>query len=283
VLNFEFSPIVWWFGNSAEWKERCKMHPDLEKLIVLQGHDVEAKRLRDEMAALPKQVAALETKAKATEGQRAVIANLIAKEEALRRRQESDVKDHQAKIARIRKQMDLATTTVQVTAFEHEISFAQAEIARLEDAEIESMERSEGLESQKKLADEALTDALATLERERVRATETIAQDKALLAAVEEKRKVERAEISESALSTYDRIAKAKGTAVAEALNQKCMACQMMVRPQRWNDLRDRNNEETMMSCETCGRLLYYDPARDSPQRKTVPVESIAASIIRQL
>ena len=39
------------------------MHPDLEKLIVLQAHDVEAKRLRDEMVALPKQVAALETKA----------------------------------------------------------------------------------------------------------------------------------------------------------------------------------------------------------------------------
>ena len=33
------------------------MHPDLEKLIVLQGLDVEAKRLRDEMAALPKHVA----------------------------------------------------------------------------------------------------------------------------------------------------------------------------------------------------------------------------------
>ena len=90
-----------------------------------------------------------------------------------------------------------------------------------------------------------------------------------------------RAEIDEAALSTYDRIAKAKGTAVAEALNQKCMACQMMVRPQRWNDLRDRNNEETMMTCESCGRLLYYDPARDAPQRKAVPVESIAASIIR--
>jgi predicted nucleic acid-binding Zn-ribbon protein len=259
------------------------MHPDLEKLIVLQGHDVESKRLRDEMAALPKQVAALETKAKAIEGQRAVIVDLLAKEEALRRRQESDVKDHQAKIARIRKQMDMATTTVQVTAFEHEIGFAQAEIGRLEDAEIESMERSEGLESQKQLADEALADATAALERERVRATQAIAQDKTLLAAVEEKRKTERAEIGETALSTYDRIAKAKGTAVAEALNQKCTACQMMVRPQRWNDLRDRDNAEVMMTCESCGRLLYYDPARDSPQRKTVPVESIAASIIRSL
>ena len=85
-----------------------------------------------------------------SQGQRAVIVDLIAKEEALRRRQESDVKDHQAKIARIRKQMDMATTTVQVTAFEHEIAFAQAEVSRLEDAEIESMERSEGFESQKK-------------------------------------------------------------------------------------------------------------------------------------
>ena len=259
------------------------MHPDLEKLIVLQGHDVEAKRLRDEMIALPKHVASLETKAKAIEGQRAVILDLLVKEETLRRRQESDVKDHQAKIARVRKQLDMATTTVQVTAFEHEIAFAQAEIGKLEDAEIESMERSEGLESQKRLADEALADSTATLEREKVRAAEAIAQDKVLLAAVEEKRKAERVEISESALSTYDRIAKAKGTAVAEALNQQCMACQMMLRPQRWNDLRDRNNEEMMMTCESCGRLLYYDPARDSPQRKTVPVESIAASIIRSL
>ena len=259
------------------------MHPDLEKLIVLQHHDVEAKRLRDEMVALPKHVAALETKAKATVGQRAVIVDLIAKEDTLRRRQESDVKDFQAKIGRLRKNMDMATTTVQVTAFEHEIAFAQTEISRLEDSEIESMERSEALESQKKLADDAVTDTAATLERERVRAAEVVALDKTLLTSVEEQRKAVRAEIGESALSIYDRVAKAKGTAVAEALNQKCMACQMMVRPQRWNDLRDRSNDETMMTCESCGRLLYYDPARDSPQRKTVPVESIAASIIRSL
>jgi predicted nucleic acid-binding Zn-ribbon protein len=259
------------------------MHPDLEKMIVLQAHDVEAKRLRDEMTALPKHVATLEAKAKATQGQRAVIVDLITKEEVMRRRQESDVRDQQVKIDRLRKHMDLATTTVQVTAFEHEIAFAQTEVSRLEDAEIESMERSEGLEAQRLLANEAVTEASATLERERARAAEMIAHDKILLAEVEEKRKAVRAEIDESALSNYDRISKAKGTAVAEALNQKCMACQMMVRPQRWNDLRDRGNDETMMTCESCGRLLYYDPARDAPQRKTVPVESIAASIIRSL
>jgi len=259
------------------------MHPDLEKLIVLQGLDIEAKRLRDEMTALPKHVAGLTAKAKSIEGQRAVVLDLIAKEEALRRRQESEVKDHQAKIGRVRKQLDLATTTVQVTAFEHEIGFVQGEVSRLEDAELESMERSEALEAQKSVADAAMEDATKTLERERLRAVETIANDKALLAEVDRKREALRPEIGESALSTYDRIARGKGTGLAEALNQKCMACQMMLRPQRWNDLRDRSNEDEIMTCESCGRLLYYDPARDAPQRKTVPVESIAASIVRSL
>jgi predicted nucleic acid-binding Zn-ribbon protein len=112
---------------------------------------------------------------------------------------------------------------------------------------------------------------------------EVIALDKAALAEVDKKRAALRPEIGEAALSNYDRIAKGKGTGLAEALNQKCMACQMMLRPQRWNDLRDRSNEDEIMTCESCGRLLYYDPARDAPQRKTVPVESIAASIVRSL
>jgi hypothetical protein len=57
----------------------------------------------------------------------------------------------------------------------------------------------------------------------------------------------------------------------------------MLVRPQRWNDLRDRSNDETMLTCESCGRILYWDPARDAPQEKQAQKESIAASIVRAL
>ena len=268
------------------------MHPDLAKLIVLQMHDIEAKRLRDEMAALPKLVASLDAKAKATVGQRAVILDLIQKEEVLRRRLESDIKDLQQKIERTKKKIDAATTTVQVTALEHEAAFAKAEISRLEDTELESMERSEALEAQRTLADAAVADAAAIHQRESASAAETLARDAIALAEVDAKREAERTEIidsptGDSSLATYDRIARGKGTAVSEALNQKCTACQMMVRPQRWNDLRDNSPEstasQTLMTCENCGRLLFYDPARDSPNRKVVEVESIAASIIRSL
>lgn len=258
------------------------MHPDLEKLMVLQRHDVEAKRLRDEMTALPKMIAELEAKAKAAEKQKVSVAEAIAKEEVLRRRQESDIKDQQAKMAKVRKQLDQATTTTQVTAFEHEVAFAQAEISKLEDAELESMERSEKLAADKIAADEAVVSAEKVLERERARSAETVTQDKIALESVERERMAERAEIGEDSLSLYDRIAKAKGTAVSEGVDQKCSVCQMLVRPQRWNDLRDRDNQ-AMMTCESCGRLLYYDPARDAPQKKAVRSESIAASIVRSL
>jgi uncharacterized protein len=268
------------------------MHPDLAKLAVLQAQDLEAKGLRDQLAALAKQVAALETKAKATVGQRAVVAGLIAKEEALRRKEESDIADLRQKLERTRKKLDMTTTTHQLEALEHEAAFARSEIGRIEDAELESMERGEALEAQFALANVAVDQAAATLQHESENASRAIAHDQAALIELELKRLALRAEVVESetgeaSLASYDRIARAKGTAVSEALNQKCTACQMMVRPQRWNDLRDNSPgseaSRTIMSCENCGRMLYYDPARDSPERKPVAVESIAAQIVRSL
>jgi hypothetical protein len=268
------------------------MHPDLAKLVVLQTHDIEAKRLRDQIAALPRQLATVELKAAATVGQRAIVLDLIAKEDALRRRQESEIADRKLKLARTQKKIDAATNTVQVNALEHETAFARAEINRLEDAELESMERGEALDAQRTLADQAVADAAATLEQERARIHELLARDRAALAEVDALRAALRSQIAQSdtgedSLSIYDRISRSKGTAVSQALNQRCSACQMMVRPQRWNDLRDNTpgspSSQTLMTCENCGHLLYYDPARDSPQRPTVQVESIAAQIVRSL
>ncbi len=260
------------------------MHPDLRNLIELQKYDLEARGLGDRLAALPKQIAALQAKLRALEGQRSVVLDLLQKEEALRRRQGSDIKDWQGKIARAAKQMDMATTSVQVTAYEHEIGFGRKEVARIEDAELESMVRTEEMEAQRALADRAVADAQAELTREQRRSVEVLDRDRKLLAEVEQKRLRLRPEIGESALQSYDRVAKAKGTGLAEGVAGKCSACQMMVRPQKWNDLRDRSNADLMMTCESCGRLLFWDPARDAPQKKAAErEESVAARIVKSL
>ena len=270
------------------------MHPDLSKLIDLQALDDELRREHDHIAALGKALASAESGAKAADTQLVQLREAIAKEEALRRREESDIGDLRQKLDRAQKKLDLATTTAQVTALEHEISFLKAEISRLEDQELESMERSETLEAQQVTAQQTAADASAALSRKRTRSAEETAAARAVIADVESRRAALRAEIVEASstgdtsLATYDRVARGKGNAVAQALDHKCSACQMMVRPQRWNDLMDNSPEspasQSLMTCETCGRLLYYDPARDAPQRKpAVPErqESIAAQIVR--
>lgn len=264
------------------------MHPDMLKLMGLQALDLEAKRLRDEVAALPGQVGALEQKSKAVAGQRAVVLDLLAQEETLRRRQESDIADLKTKAVRARQKLDAATSAAQVTALEHELAFGNKEVLRLEDLELESMERSEALETQKTIADKVVAEAEAAFTRMREQAVGILDKNNAALADVDPRRGAQRATISEATLSVYDRISRTRGSGIAEALEGKCTSCQMMLRPQRWNDLRDRDNED-MVTCESCARLLYYDPARDAPQRKpqqgAAPdrKESIAAQIVRGL
>lgn len=259
------------------------MHPDLEKMISLQKLDLEGRRLTEEMAELPKRVASRATDHEKAQKHLASISESLGKEEALRRRQELDIKDQQQKATRLRKQMDVVTSTTQATALEHEINFVEAEIGRLEDAELESMERTEQLDAQKTEAEETVVNLARAHAAESARAAEVTERDRALLTEVNSRRNEFRATIGEDALSVYDRVAKSRGTALAEGVDQKCSACQMVVRPQRWNDLRDRSNHEIMLTCESCGRLLYWDPARDAPQKKPVKEESIAASIVRAL
>ena len=263
------------FAFAVVFRQERPMHPDIQKLVVLQQHDLALRALRVEMAALPKHVASLAATSAAAQAALIAVEEAIVKEETLRRRQESEVRDQQQKIAKVQKQMDAATTTIQVTAFEHEIAFAQTEISRLEDAELESMERSEAFERDRKAAAESVSESETMLERERLRTAEIIERDKAQVAELEANRTALRPQIGETALANYDRIAKAKGTGLAEGVDQKCSACQMLVRPQKWNELRDRLNEELMMTCETCGRLLYCDPARDAPVKKGVEAAGV--------
>jgi predicted nucleic acid-binding Zn-ribbon protein len=165
--------------------------------------------------------------------------------------------------------MESATSAAQISALEHEITFAEQSISQLEDQELASLERSDSFEAEKTRLAGLLQSTTAALEAARARAAEVTSHNSAQITAIEAERSALRPRISENVLSNYDRIAKAKGTAVSEARDHKCSACQMMVRPQRWNDLsgRDPDSEfaNTIFNCETCGRMLFYDPRRDAP------------------
>lgn len=246
------------------------MNQDLEHLIVLQAQDLELTRLRAEVAEGPKRVRQAEQALAASEAALKACRDSLASEEKLRRGQESEIGSHRTKLERLRRSLDGATSAAQVSAFEHEITFAQSAITRLEDEEFASMERTEALEGELSAKQAAQEKAQSQLTAERERAERTRVEYGATIAGIERERTNLRAEVSEQWLATYDRLSKAKGTAVAEALGNatsgKCSACQMTVRPQRWQDLTGRDHQDEIFTCETCGRLLYWDLRRDTPK-----------------
>lgn len=249
------------------------MNADLENLIVLQAQDLELGRLRAELVEAPRRVQAAETALHLAHATLAKCQAGLAGEDKLRRSQDSGIATLRTKGERLRRSLDGATSTQQVAAFEHEIAFALTAIDELEEQAFASMERTEALETERKVAETALEHAGAALTAERERAAALKERHGAAIAGIERERSSIRAVVAAPRLASYDRLAKTRGTAVAEAVGNatsgKCTACQMGVRPQRWQDLIGRDYPDEIFTCETCGRMLFWDPRRDTPRAWT--------------
>jgi hypothetical protein len=242
------------------------MNADIERLIVLQAIDIEQQRLEAELKEAPRRIATAESAVHGAEQALAAAQQGLTREEALRRSQELDAEGHRSKIARLRRQMDSATSAAQIAALEHEIGFAESAIRKLEDEEIASMERSEELEAHRAASAAQLERARSGCAAERERSAAAIERAHSRITALETERASLRGSVGERPLAIYDRVRKSRGTGLSEALEHKCSACQMMVRPQRWNDLTGRDHEDEIFTCETCGRILFWDPRRDAPR-----------------
>lgn len=246
------------------------MNPDLEHLIVLQAQDLDLARLRTEIAEAPRRVQAAEAALRSAQEAAVKVRQSLTEEEKLRRSKESDIATQRSKLDRLHRSLDGASSAAQIAAFENEIRFSEAAIAKLEDDEYASLERTEALLPQQVQAEALQGRRNEELEAERKRSAQVIESNREQVAGVEEQRQQLRAQVSENWLSQYDRLSKSKGTALAEALGTatqgRCSACQMGVRPQRWRDLTGRDHEDNIFTCESCGRMLFWDPRRDTPK-----------------
>lgn len=251
------------------------MHPDLEKLISLQQTDAEIARVSDEVAALPKRVAEIEAKladAKAAV-ERAKAA--IKADEVSRRKHESDIATLQQKVSKLRDQQLGVKTNQEYRALVHEIEFAEKDIREHEDRILDTMVDSESLEKQVKTAEVELRTQSADVEKEKNEARARTAEDEKLLAGLHARRDQLRSGIGGDILPHYDRVLRLRKTALAEARDHKCSACQVMLRPQTYNEVRANDR---ILVCDSCQRILFYDPARDAaPAAAEQPAPSTAA------
>ena len=248
------------------------MNADLENLLSLQEADREIARLRQEIASLPRKVAVIEEKLAGSKAQVEKAQAALKAGEAAKRKHEADIQAQQQKISKYRDQSLEVKTNDQYKALMHEISFAEQGIRDAEDKILETMLGAEEQDRLLRTAQAELKAETAEIEKEKKEVRERTEQDERELAEWNAKRDSLRSRITESVLMHYDRVAKQRGTGVAEVLTDKCTACHVLLRPQTLNEVK---TNEQVITCSTCNRILIYrPPAEAAPAPAPVHAEA---------
>jgi uncharacterized protein len=120
------------------------------------------------------------------------------------------------------------------------------------------MGESESLDKNVKAAEMALKSEKAEVEKEKSEARDRTAIDEKASNELKKERAEIVAGVAAPVYNQYERVRRArKGIGVAEAADGRCTACQMSMRPQFFQELK---RGDKVMACESCLRILYYNP-----------------------
>jgi predicted nucleic acid-binding Zn-ribbon protein len=237
------------------------MLQDLALALRLQGLDRKIAILENEIATLPKHIAEIEKRLDSHTRRLEADRAALAANGRDRKKLEGEIQLHEQKISKLRDQMLVVKTNEQYKALQNEISYIETETRKAEDRILELMEQSEALDANVKKADGELKTEQKQVESEKARARQRTEVDQKELAEKRAERKSITEQLEPKFYTEYERVRKkTKNTPIADATDGRCSACQIALRPQFFQDLR---RGDKVMYCESCGRLLTYNPVVD--------------------
>lgn len=233
------------------------MIPDIKHAIRLQILDDRITVLTREIATLPKHIAEIEKKLEGhlrrLGADKAALGNNLKE----RKKIEGDNQAHEQKISKLKGQMMEAKDNKQYQAFQDEINFCLHETGAGEERILVLMSEAEPLEKNVKAAELALAEEKKQVDAEKKRMQERTAVDRQEIERLRGERVTIVAEMTPKVASEYERIRKGRaGVAMAEAVNGRCSKCNITLRPQFLQELKLGN---TVMVCESCRRMMYYN------------------------
>lgn len=235
------------------------MHPGLKELLQVQTIDLKLAELAAEIARFPRRIAEIDAQVEAA---RAVLAKTReAHSSSLkdRKKLELDVESWKEKVRKYKDQTAQVKTNEAYRALVHEIEAAENEIRKAEDAVLEHMVAGEEHDRQVKAGEKALAEAEASAKAAKQSVEDERTKLTAQQSALRSERDREAAAVPPTLLERYRTYApRHHGMAVALLDGETCSGCRVHLRPHIVQRLMRPENEE-IVQCESCGRMLYFD------------------------
>ena len=232
------------------------MLPEVEKLVRVQHHDQKIKAIDKELAGIP--VEEEDIKERLVGDQRAVEAAKLEMQqtEVAIKNLEIDVATRRDSITKLKMQQFETRKNEEYQRMGKEIERYTAEIAGLEDREMELMEQADVQKKALESARAKLAGNETSVKEELEDLGELAAKLKADRAAEVMEMEKNAAAMDDAVIDNYNRLFKSKnGMAVVGLVDEICQGCHMKVVKATVVEVKAENH---LAHCENCGRILYW-------------------------
>lgn len=232
------------------------MFEPIEKLLILQDRDQHIQRVNNELGRVGPERQMFTARAAGTQAGLDAAKLRVKQIESDRKKLELDVEAKKLQIEKYSLQQFQTKKNDEYRALAHEIEMCKRDIFKLEDQQLDLMERAEAAQKEvgvanqaaqeaKKLADGQIADLGKREENLKKELGELQSNREQLLQAVDEQFR-----------NRYERLLKNKGTTVVVGVEHGvCGGCHMKLPAQIMVSVR---GQQEMVTCINCGRILYY-------------------------
>jgi len=232
------------------------VHSELEQLLILQDREQKIRQVRTEIETVPLRRQSLESQLAATKASLEALKHRARQVEVDRKRLELDVGTRTETISRLKTQQYQTRKNDEFQAISHEIERYENEIRKIEDEELELMVLADQVKAD--LADEEKKGAAAkdSIVRQTADLDEKSKALDSQLKALTTERSELAGKIDEDLLGRFERLFKSKGDSAIVAIEHGvCTGCHMKVTTATASQVKAGKE---LISCENCGRILYF-------------------------
>lgn len=233
----------------------------IEKLLILQDRDRQIMRMKTELSRIEPERAQLTSKAAGAQGSLDAAKLRVKQIESDRKKLELDVEAKKTQIEKYALQQFQTKKNEEYRALAHEIENCKKDIVKLDDQQIELMEKAEMAQKEVMAANQVANEAKKIMEGnvgELKQREENLRKE---LAELETNRQQLAEVVDETARTRYERLLKNKGSNVVVGVQHGvCGGCHMKLPAQV---LVSCQAHEEIVTCINCGRILYYTPEMD--------------------
>jgi predicted nucleic acid-binding Zn-ribbon protein len=234
---------------------------EFANLIKLQKLDIEIRNTSVLLDDIPNQIKEIDKESEASLKIVQEAKDRFSQNQKKRRSLESELQDTKEKIEKYKRQLNEVKTNKEYSSLLKEIEETNAKIDYLEEEIIGEMLSADDIEKEIKAASKKSEEVQEELskKKESISQEKTKAEEK--LKGLEAEREELLPKIPSDQIKLYKQISKIKnGIVLSPVTEEFCTMCHMRVRPQMVNEL---IAETQIITCENCGRILYYAKKSD--------------------